>query len=1318
MKKAIDILVIALTFLLIPVASHAEWLTFNGGTPNEPPVCQLVSNNGDCLVYEFTLKSLQINPWAYNPIYCELSFPDLPIAPNSEFLYFERPTTPAGFPELPQLKMLLALPSRGTELQITTDSAFSDLECLPDYLVRPIFSYLPGMNGEFCLNDSLYATGDFYPASIVSYTLDQWRDLPMAIITLTPVQFIPPYLSGPPVIAIRKHFQMTIKFSGQACDNQVSGQVPDLGYFGGIGNSIIANYNRAFTPPTSRSGSWAWTQGIPTLCDYLIVAGNQVSSTPLDSAKIEELASHRVNLNGFNVRIIRTADIPNSGNWQGIRSYLTNVYWANTSMISSDGHLVYVLLLGDAWEDDGPGPPIVIPTTPIIPRTEATSPEDFGYGSDHYYANIDSTGAGYFEDIAIGRLSVGSSSELGYAIDKIIRYETMSVAPEYQGYKQNIAIQAGPMIDIDYQGIWNWNSSMETDQKYLVSSLAQVYEQLANIGPFNTYLAEAYHFGPGPTVLVDDRFHTDYDVYSPQDSAFTRDNWLFPNFNGQYSGAINNTQGIGQYYYIGHGCRGCLAFQMYVPNGPYFPGPWPIYGVQGTPTSMQNADRLTFHFFCACLTGNFDYDSTEWSFGPGGGDVMHDSFTEHLTIKDDRGAIAVVGAVRPTYLSTSNVQYQFSRLLTGAIVGYAEPFMEGVVGANLMLAKNMSGTMAATHYQLFGDPAVNLLIQPQSYNVMVNTVWSGRVDLINSIYVANGVTLTLLPGTDVILHNGSCLIVNGKLLAQGTYAEPIRFRGGTTYGYGVKLTSQTNPLTKFIDCQFERLSYGLDINGVTLANAVSYSDFSDCIRGINAINTGTDFQYNNFTDCGIAIYAQKYRGTAANDARITSNQFTSCDSLSVTLLNGQFVYIENNQVEQTGSTTAIWCLNSRSLRLNENEINGGNVGIYLENCPDPIMLENHITNTNWSAVDLFHSSPYMGSNVFQEGANQGLRLFDGSRPVMSIYVYRQTDNNQHPYYGFEPWGYNTIADHGSAEIWTDGQLPNIFKGHNNVYNDNEPIPPTTPRILSTLAELPEDYLESVAHNYWGVNVTDTVEARQRISPPENLPGIFTVWVETIDSVLNVNLPGLQLFSGGSSIYQLPDDNNDSQVYTLNELDQILAEQQEALGSLVTSTSALQDSCYALIRAGQAYLGCAASLNKALQELPASNLRPGSVSNHLAVSQYLLNQLAGINSLAPLTQPSQLPEKFALMQNYPNPFNPATTIRYDLPENSHVTLTIYNLAGQRVTTLLDRTVPAGSHSTLWQPNVMLSSGIYFCRFEARSLTSSESTSQIRRMLLLK
>ena len=80
--------------------------------------------------------------------------------------------------------------------------------------------------------------------------------------------------------------------------------------------------------------------------------------------------------------------------------------------------------------------------------------------------------------------------------------------------------------------------------------------------------------------------------------------------------------------------------------------------------------------------------------------------------------------------------------------------------------------------------------------------------------------------------------------------------------------------------------------------------------------------------------------------------------------------------------------------------------------------------------------------------------------------------------------------------------------------------------------------------------------------------------------------------------------------------------------------------------------------------------------------------------------NDLPESAKLNPNYPNPFNPQTTIPYELTEDAEVKLTVWNMIGQKVATLVDGLVEAGSHQETWNAASM-PSGIYIARFEVGS-----------------
>lgn len=99
-----------------------------------------------------------------------------------------------------------------------------------------------------------------------------------------------------------------------------------------------------------------------------------------------------------------------------------------------------------------------------------------------------------------------------------------------------------------------------------------------------------------------------------------------------------------------------------------------------------------------------------------------------------------------------------------------------------------------------------------------------------------------------------------------------------------------------------------------------------------------------------------------------------------------------------------------------------------------------------------------------------------------------------------------------------------------------------------------------------------------------------------------------------------------------------------------------------------------------------------------------------------TEHAEVPTVYELRQNYPNPFNPVTTIRYALPEAAHVSITIYNILGRKVLTLVDTDQPAGYHIALWDSKsdqgIDVSSGIYFYRIIANDFVDA------KKMVLLK
>ncbi|MBC8174859.1 MAG: T9SS type A sorting domain-containing protein, partial [Candidatus Marinimicrobia bacterium] len=86
------------------------------------------------------------------------------------------------------------------------------------------------------------------------------------------------------------------------------------------------------------------------------------------------------------------------------------------------------------------------------------------------------------------------------------------------------------------------------------------------------------------------------------------------------------------------------------------------------------------------------------------------------------------------------------------------------------------------------------------------------------------------------------------------------------------------------------------------------------------------------------------------------------------------------------------------------------------------------------------------------------------------------------------------------------------------------------------------------------------------------------------------------------------------------------------------------------------------------------------------------------------------------QNYPNPFNPVTTIRYELPEESHVSIVVYDIMGRQVKELVSGELVSGYHTAIWDATDSfgkpVGAGIYLYQIKAGDFT------QTRKMILLK
>ena len=94
----------------------------------------------------------------------------------------------------------------------------------------------------------------------------------------------------------------------------------------------------------------------------------------------------------------------------------------------------------------------------------------------------------------------------------------------------------------------------------------------------------------------------------------------------------------------------------------------------------------------------------------------------------------------------------------------------------------------------------------------------------------------------------------------------------------------------------------------------------------------------------------------------------------------------------------------------------------------------------------------------------------------------------------------------------------------------------------------------------------------------------------------------------------------------------------------------------------------------------------------------------------------LPVEFVLEQNYPNPFNPSTNIKFNLAENSYVTLNIFNVLGEDIAILIDNELNDGRYEVKFDA-LYFNSGVYFYQLTAYGNSGQKFTS-VKKMVLSK
>ncbi|MCC7093399.1 MAG: right-handed parallel beta-helix repeat-containing protein [Ignavibacteriaceae bacterium] len=566
------------------------------------------------------------------------------------------------------------------------------------------------------------------------------------------------------------------------------------------------------------------------------------------------------------------------------------------------------------------------------------------------------------------------------------------------------------------------------------------------------------------------------------------------------------------------------------------------------------------------------------------------------------------------------------------------------------------------------------------------------------------------------------------------------------------------------------LANNYQVSGVKI-DLNTISDYKTGIQINNADNFSLGITNNSITDYGlVGILVSNGSEALIKENLISADASTSehCVGISVNQVSNPIILgntIEAYNVSSPGSGISLVSCNNGEVRLNTIQnhlygielgssspkigantiINNKAYGIYISDNSNPDLTGSFVGadqfplsgyNTireNGLCTETRNSELYLLSSLvkLEKGCNtiaddrdgiqqqcNNLYLVDGSKIPETIIQARGNYWGNHPFYGNDPsgrFGEEVTIDYsdflnepctysqGEAELILANSKGEVYDTVYSTENTATGLSDIESRYATAnnyyynnLYNQAKQEYEGIIQNYGNSNAS--IQAYNQLYTVANLtnssPSVFNQLkgfylqqaANQTDSLMIGTLKHLSDLCLVSAEEYLPAINNFDEIAQQNPNTDIALYRQ--IDALTTSLLMPQDSC----------------LNKGV-------LGKYSVTN---LSEYTnkLNELLSTRGKSGLESEKELlPTEYTLYQNYPNPFNPTTTIKYDLPNTSDVSLIIYDILGRKVKELVNTKQQAGRYEIQFNAS-NLASGVYIYQLIADKYFSS------RKMILLK
>jgi len=1280
MKKVL--LILMTTILYSTLLWSQQWIGFTKTVPTQP---EITLNNSNNQQVNFTVKlsgffSTLKTEAGVN--YQRLSIPGYGVAGKT------------GEPEIPVISKRIAVPVCS---QVNCLVQITASQTLTGYRVYPTPELQPDNAGKlqevFALNPSAYLQNSFIPSE--SYTLSEigtMRNQHFVAIEIYPILFNP--VTG--TLQIATEMEITLTFDNPTTDVNVN-----TGIFNNVATHTFLNYqdqgitasinDKAFLKAGFTPGNVQWftitdpAQANTITADYLIICAEPFFTS--QCSEVQRIAEHRAWYNGFDVAILNVADILSDdvgfyyeGQFQipidtaykkeqRMRTCISRIYQGGNAHHTGDGHLGYVLLIGDVGLKEGDdGYPAQVTGVPT--SYEYSHPGNPGV-SDYYFSCVGLQAPGNpIGCLYIGRFCVAPNltnglEELHNMVEKTIYFES-----EYK-------------VD-------GWRNTVHAANDWQIGS---------------RYYTQNFYYPFLQSLLHDRELHY-VDAHE----------LLYPN---EYGATVQSLfkGGSCHLFYYGHG---------------YEDG-WDSYDLKSNTLmdSLINVNKTPFCFIHSCLIGSFSqhkcFVQKLTSYSPNKGFVAaiaaSNSPIDFFPV-DSTHVVILDPPERPIerapYFIYQHHAHIVGEIFSTTISGYMDPAYK----KNFNIFGDPALNIMAEGYQITGD------ITAQCPTEVTTKVYVRNGA---SLTVPSHCALYFLPQGQLIIEEGGALIIEegAQIYGQLSKIHPaIHVKGGefivsaNTIFHNIDAILLENAKPNYFD---DAKLYNLNdvtFNNTPLIHHGSHLNISNCTfyrsnvkTSVSISNINNCFFHESLYESSYADKLGKFATTTVSNCIFTGN--FNCPDVPTTyaaiqLNNSYTLELHNNSINgypigiklnSSGATTAYYYGCKTLSAIHDNEITNCMIGLELYN--SIVNIVNNNIHDNTRGVLLYNNSstsfygwgePTLQPQNIKD--NTYYELYASSNSFPAIFRFNNVIDEDNGGNSFDdPMVYWDLDYIDSYPSWMVRDVKYNCWGNN--FDPREDFYPFKYYAYDPIVCIGKSAIALAEDEELFKTGLDYLASEEYISAQAVFLEVIENYPESRFAIAAMH----ELFSLekilGNDFYRLqsyftsftPEDSAlfDVADFLATRSNVMEREWQQAIDwyeERIETPPSYQDSVFAVIDLGNIHLmmeedtiGGSGAKSGARFHYRLENIKPKSRE------QFEENRATLLATLPqkPKTENPQTPHFFAdkkgaLNQNIPNPTNGTTTINYEVHTEGSVEIRIYNSIGQLMKSLPQGIVRLGTYQT--------------------------------------